>query len=153
MALQQLLTFLVGDGEYGVSILRVREIAEYRALTPVPMTRPWMRGVMNLRGTVVPVVDLGARLGLDPTRVSRRTCLVIVEMEAEGEAVVIAVMVDSVSRVVEVLDEDIQEPPAFGLNADFVPGLVRSGGELIMLLDPNAVLPTAELVNVDRRTA
>jgi purine-binding chemotaxis protein CheW len=151
MAMQQLLTFLVGDGEYGVSILRVREIAEYRPLTPVPMTRPWMRGVMNLRGTVVPVVDLGARLGLDPTRVSRRTCLVIMEMETEGEAVVIAMMVDSVSRVVEVLDEDIQEPPAFGLNADFVPGLVRAGGALIMLLDPNAVLPTAELVKTDAR--
>jgi purine-binding chemotaxis protein CheW len=148
---EQLLTFLIGDDEYGISILRVREIAEYRALTPVPMTAPWMRGVMNLRGTVVPVVDLAARLGLEKTSVSRRTCLIIVEIDAEMDAdterVVIAVMVDGVSRVVEVSAEDIQEPPPFGLGIDFVPGLVRVDERLIVLLDLAAILSSAEIMN------
>jgi purine-binding chemotaxis protein CheW len=142
---EQLLTFLIGDDEYGISIHRVREIAEYRALTPVPMTPPWMRGVMNLRGTVVPVVDLAAKLGLEQTLVSRRTCLVIVEMDADGERVVVAVMVDGVSRVIDVLRADIQEPPPFGLGIDFVPGLVRVEETLIVLLDLTAILASAEL--------
>jgi purine-binding chemotaxis protein CheW len=145
--IEQLLTFYIGRDEYGISILRVREIAEYRPLTPVPMTRTWMRGVMNLRGTVVPVVDLGARLGLEQTRVSRRTCLVIVELELEGEEVVIAVMVDGVSRVVDVPREDVQEAPPFGLNVDFVPGLVRMDGAMIILLDLRAVLAGEQLLN------
>jgi purine-binding chemotaxis protein CheW len=142
---EQLLTFLIGDDEYGISILRVREIAEYRPLTPVPMTPPWMRGVMNLRGTVVPVVDLAARLGLERTQVSRRTCLIIVEMDAEGERVVIAVMVDAVSRVVDISRAAIQEPPPFGLGIDFVPGLVRVDERLIVLLDLAAVLSGTEV--------
>lgn len=144
---EQLLTFLIGADEYGISILHVREIAEYRPLTPVPKTAPWMRGVMNLRGTVVPVVDLAAKLGLEPTRVSRRTCLVIVEMNVESESFVVAVMVDSVSRVVDVASEDIQEPPPFGLGIDFVPGLVRMDDALIVLLDLATILATAELVD------
>lgn len=144
---EQLLTFLIGDDEHGISILRVREIAEYRALTPVPMTPPWMRGVMNLRGTVVPVVDLAARLGLERTTVSKRTCLIIVEMDVDSERVVIGVMVDGVSRVVDVAPEDIQEPPPFGLGIDFVPGLVRVDDRLIVLLDLTAILSTAEVLD------
>lgn len=143
----QLLTFLIGEDEYGISILRIREIAEYRTLTPVPMTAGWMRGVMNLRGTVVPVVDLAARLGLKQTRVSRRTCLIIVELDVETERVVIAVMVDAVSRVVDVSVDDIQEPPPFGLGIDFVPGLVRVDDRLIVLLDLTAILSTAEILD------
>ena len=143
----QLLTFLIGEDEYGISILRVREIAEYRTLTPVPMTAAWMRGVMNLRGTVVPVVDLAARLGLERTAVSRRTCLIIVEMDVDADRVVIAVMVDGVSRVVEVSPDDIQEPPPFGLGIDFVPGLVRVDERLIVLLDLTAILSSAEVLD------
>ena len=143
----QLLTFLIGEDEYGISILRVREIAEYRTLTPVPMTAEWMRGVMNLRGTVVPVVDLAARLGLEQTRVSRRTCLIIVELDADTERVVIAVMVDAVSRVVDVSTDDIQEPPPFGLGIDFVPGLARVDERLIVLLDLAEILSTVEIVD------
>lgn len=144
---EQLLTFLIGDDEHGISILRVREIAEYRALTPVPMTAPWMRGVMNLRGTVVPVVDLAARLGLGRTNVSRRTCLIIVEMDDDAERVVMAVMVDRVSRVVQVDPSEIQEPPPFGLGIDFVPGLVRVDDRLIVLLDLTAILSSTEIMD------
>lgn len=145
--IEQLLTFVIGNDEYGISILRVREIAEYRPLTSVPMTPSWMRGVMNLRGTVVPVVDLGAKLGLEPTRVSRRTCLVIIEMEIEGEELVMAVMVDGVSRVIDVPQHDIQETPPFGLSVDFVPGLIRMDDALIILLDLRAILGTTEMLD------
>jgi purine-binding chemotaxis protein CheW len=144
--MEQLLTFLIGEDEYGIAILRVREIAEYRTLTPVPMTAPWIRGVMNLRGTVIPVVDLAARLGLEKTVVSRRTCLIMMELDIEAERVVIAVMVDGVSRVVDVAAEDIQEPPPFGLGIDFVPGMVRVDERLIVLLDLAAILATEEIL-------
>jgi len=143
----QLLTFFIGEDEYGLSILRVREIAEYRTLTPVPMTPAWMRGVMNLRGTVVPVVDLAARIGLEQTVVSRRTCLIIMELDVETERVVIAVMVDAVSRVVDISSDDIQEPPPFGLGVDCVPGLVRVDDRLIVLLDLTAILSSAEIMD------
>lgn len=147
----QVLTFLIGEDEYGISTQRVREIAEYRTLTPVPMAAPWMRGVLNLRGTVVPVVDLAARLGLERTAVSRRSCLIIVETsvetDIEADRAVMAVMVNSVRRVVEVSPEDIQEPPPFGLGIDFVPGLVRVDGRLIVLLDLTAILSSAEVLD------
>lgn len=142
---EQLLTFLIGRDEYGISILRVREIAEYRPLTPVPMRPDWMRGVMNLRGTVVPVVDLASKLGLGATALSRFTCLIIVDLDVEGETTVIAVMVDAVRRVVDVRGEDIQEAPPFGLELDIIPGMVRVDGELIVLLDLTAILSEREL--------
>lgn len=142
---EQLLTFLIGRDEYGISILRVREIAEYRPLTPVPMRPEWMRGVMNLRGTVVPVVDLASKLGLGSTAISRLTCLIIVDLDVEGDSTVIAVMVDAVRRVVDVLGEDIQEAPPFGLELDIIPGLVRVDGELIVLLDLTTIVSEREL--------
>ena len=145
----QLLTFLIGDDEYGISILRVREIAEYRSLTPVPMTPPWMRGVMNLRGTVVPTIDLAARLGLEQTTVGRRTCLIIVELDSDEERAVMAVMVDAVSRVVDLSASDIQEPPPFGLAIDFVPGLVRIDERLIVLLDLTAILASTDVLSLE----
>ena len=142
---EQLLTFLIGRDEYGISILRVREIAEYRPLTPVPMRPVWMRGVMNLRGTVVPVVDLASKLGLGTTAISRFTCLIIVDLDVDGERTVVAVMVDAVSRVVDVASHEIQEAPPFGLGLDIVPGLVRVDGELIVLLDLIAIVTEREL--------
>ncbi len=143
---EQLLTFLMGSDEYGISILRVREIAEYRPLTPVPMRPAWMRGVTNLRGTVVPVVDLAAKLGLPPTTISRLTCLIIVDLEIDDERTVVGVMVDAVRRVVDVARDDIQEAPPFGMAVDVVPGLVRVDGELIILLDLTTIVSEKDLV-------
>ena len=142
---QQLLTFLIGRDEYGISILRVREIAEYTTITPVPMRPAWMRGVMNLRGTVVPVVDLAARLGLGETAVSRFTCLIILELELEGDRMVVAVMVDAVSRVVDISTADIHEAPPFGMAVDVIPGMVRVDGSLVVLLDLAAIISDREL--------
>ena len=109
------------------------------------MRPEWMRGVMNLRGTVVPVVDLASKLGLGSTVISRFTCLIIVDLDVEGESTVIAVMVDAVRRVVDVLGEDIQDAPPFGLELDIIPGMVRVDGELIVLLDLTTILSEREL--------
>ena len=144
-ATEQLFTFVIGRNEYGISILRVREIAEYRPLTPVPMRPAWMPGVMNLRGTVVPVVDLAAKLGLGSTAISRFTCLIIIDLDMDGERTVVAVMVDAVRRVVDVAGTDIQDAPPFGMAFDIVPGMVRIEGELIILLDVTAVVSEPEL--------
>lgn len=145
---EQLLAFMIGRDEYAISILRVREIAEYRTLTPVPMRPAWMRGVMNLRGSVVPVVDLGAKLGLSPTTVSRFTCLIIVDLDVDGERTVVAVMVDAVSRVIDIATEDIQQAPSFGMTLDVIPGMVRVDGQLIVLLDLAAIVSEGELLAV-----
>ncbi|MEA2489839.1 MAG: purine-binding chemotaxis protein CheW [Acidobacteriota bacterium] len=143
--MEQLLTFLIGPDEYGISVARVREIAEYRPLTPVPMLPEWMRGVMNLRGKVVPVVDLAAKLGLGVTAISRFTCLIIVDVENNGEPMVIAVMVDAVRRVADIETADIQEAPPFGMLVDVVPGIVRVDGTFIVLLDLEGIVGDQEL--------
>lgn len=143
--MEQLLTFLIGPDEYGISVARVREITEYRPLTPVPMRPDWMRGVMNLRGKVVPVVDLAAKLGLGTTPVARFTCLILVDLEEDGEVSTIGVMVDAVRRVVEVEAADIQEAPPFGMIVDVVPGMVRVDGSLIVLLDLARIVADVEL--------
>jgi purine-binding chemotaxis protein CheW len=147
--MEQLLTFLLGPDEYGISVAQVREIAEYRPLTPVPMLPEWMRGVMNLRGKVVPVVDLAAKLGLGLTAISRFTCLIILDIENAGknagEPMVIAVMVDAVRRVADIDTADIQEAPPFGMLVDVVPGIVRVDGTLIVLLDLAGIVADQEL--------
>ncbi len=110
----QYLTFhLVGE-EYAVGILQVKEIIEYGIITKVPQTPPSIRGVINLRGSVVPVVDLAMKFGLSPSPVTERTCIVIVEADLEGERTVMGIIADAVSQVIDLLPQDIQAPPAFG---------------------------------------
>ena len=108
------LTFTLADEEYAVRVQRVREILEYETITPVPRTPPWIRGVMNLRGGVVPVVDLALKFGLSETAVTKRTCIVIVDVELDGEMAMMGVMTDAVSQVVELSDEEVEKPPTFG---------------------------------------
>jgi purine-binding chemotaxis protein CheW len=131
----QLLTFLLGADEYGFAIDGVREIAEFKPLTPVPMRPRWVRGVMNLRGTVVPVIDLPARFGFAPIEVTRRTCLIVVEVEVSGNSNLMAVMVDAVMRVVDVAAGEVEEAPPFGMPEDVVIGTVQLNGSMIVLLD------------------
>lgn len=143
----QALTLYLDDAEYAIPILRVREIASYESVTPVPTTPVWIRGVMNLRGTVVPVVDLRAKLGLGRTTITKRTCLVIVELVGDGEETVMAVVVDGVNRVIDLSPEDVQEAPAFGTQVDvgFLDGLIHLEERLILLLDLNRILSAVHL--------
>jgi purine-binding chemotaxis protein CheW len=130
-----------------VGTLSVKEIIEYGQLTGVPMMPPSIRGVINLRGAVVPVIDLGARFGGRQTEVSRRTCIVILEVNHADEQQVIGVLVDAVNEVLEIAPADIEPPPAFGahIRTDFIQGMGKVGGRFVILLDIGRVLSVGEL--------
>jgi purine-binding chemotaxis protein CheW len=111
---RQYLTFFLADEQYAVGVLSVKEIIEYGVVTRVPTTPPYIRGVINLRGSVVPVVDLSVRFGLQECPVSRRTCIIIMETSLRGERATMGVVADSVSQVIQFAEADIEPPPAFG---------------------------------------
>ena len=144
---QQYLTFAIGAEPYAVGILQVREILRYEEVTPVPTAPAAVRGVLNLRGRVVPVVDPAIRFGRAPSEVTRLTCIVIVETVQEGERYVMGLLVDSVSQVLELTDADIEPVPAFGsgVKVDYLRGLARQGNRFALLLDLHRVLDHAEL--------
>lgn len=146
----QLLTFAVAGEEYAVGILRVREIIQYEDVTRVPMTPPWVRGVMNLRGSVVPVVDLAVKLGLPETPVGPTTCAVIVEVELAGQFAVMGVMADSVDQVVDLPATGIEPPPAFGtrVRVEYLQGLAKLEKGMALVLDIDRVLSADELLAV-----
>jgi purine-binding chemotaxis protein CheW len=144
---QQYLTFFIAGEEYAVSIMHVTDIIECGDVTRVPGTPSWIRGVHNLRGAVVPVVDLALKFGMSATEITRRTCIVIVEIRIEDEPLVMGVMADSVHQVVDLRPEDIQPPPAFGPNVrvDCILG-VAGDTKLVLLLDIDKVLSSNELL-------
>jgi purine-binding chemotaxis protein CheW len=143
----QYLTFLLSGEMMAIAILNIKEIIEYGSLTEVPMMPGFIRGVINLRGSVVPVVDLSVRFGRNKTEVSRRTCIVIIEVENVDEKHDIGVMVDSVSEVLEIPRSEIEPPPAFGakIRVDFMHGMGKVAGKFVIILDANKVLSVDEL--------
>ena len=143
----QYLTFLLSGEMFAIAILNIKEIIEYGNLTEVPMMPDFIRGVINLRGSVVPVVDLSARFGRNKTEISRRTCIVIIEVESGDEKHDIGVMVDSVSEVLEIPRSEIEPPPAFGakIRVDFMHGMGKVAGKFVIILDANKVLSVDEL--------
>ena len=144
--LAQYLTFSVAEEEYGISVLTVREILEYDAVTRVPRTPAFIRGVINLRGRVVPVVDLAARFGLPACQVTKRTCVVIVEAVLDGKAAVMGLMADAVSQVIELGPDDIEPSPSFGTRVDvaYLKGMGRAGKRFVLLLDIDRVLSAGD---------
>jgi purine-binding chemotaxis protein CheW len=144
---QQYLTFTLGGEMFAIEIDNIKEIIEYGSLTEVPMMPGFIRGVINLRGSVVPVVDLSVRFGRNKTEISRRTCIVIIEVEGDGEKHDIGVMVDSVSEVLEIPRSEIEPPPAFGakIRVDFIHGMGKVAGKFVIILDANKVLSVDEL--------
>ncbi len=144
----QYLGFFSGEEEYAISILRVKEILQYETITRVPGTPPSICGVINMRGNVVPVVDLAVKLGLAESQVSKRTCIVIVEVDLEGEPTVMGLMADSVSQVIDLKPGDIQPPPSFGtrVHIDYLVGMASLGPKFILILDIDKVLSTEELL-------
>ncbi len=147
----QFLTFYLAGEEYGIGILRVKEILEYDTVTPVPRTPPAIRGVINLRGNVVPVVDLAAKFGLPPSPLAKRTCIVIVEVSLAGRETVMGLLVDAVSQVMDLLPGDIEPPPAFGtaVTVDYLAGMGKVGKRFVLLLDVDQVLAAPELLAVE----
>ena len=146
----QYLTFSLSGGEYAIAVLSVREIIEHEAVTRVPSTPDFVRGVINLRGSVVPVVDLARKFGLPESPVTKRTCIVIVEAASEGERVVMGVLADAVNQVVEFATGEIEAPPSFGapVRVDFLKGLGKLGDAFVLILDTDRVLSTEELSGV-----
>jgi chemotaxis signal transduction protein len=148
VARAQYLTFSVAGEEYGVSIVKVREILEYGTVTRVPRTPEHVRGVINLRGRVVPVVDLAVRLGLPASAVTSRSCVVIVDVSMDGEHVVVGIMADAVSQVIELDDAEIEAPPSFGTRLDvgYLKGMGRAGRGFVLLLDIDRLLSVGDAV-------
>lgn len=148
--MQQYLTFMLTGQIYAIGILGIKEIIEYGQLTEVPNMPAFIRGVINLRGSVVPVVDLTARFSKGTTALTRRTCIVIIEVFNAGEQQVIGVMVDAVNEVLEISPAEIEPAPNFGarIRADFISGMGKVNGRFIILLDVDKVLSVDELVQL-----
>ena len=150
----QYLTFALGSEMFAVGILNVKEIIEYGNLTEIPMMPTFIRGVINLRGSVVPVIDLAARFGGRPTEVGKRTCIVIVEVADEiGDQISshdIGIMVDAVSEVLDIPGSEIEPPPTFGarIRADFIFGMGKVAGKFVIILNINKVLSIEEIAQL-----
>ncbi|WP_372393388.1 chemotaxis protein CheW [Xanthomonas sp. NCPPB 3582] len=139
---QQYLTFSLGKEMFGLGILGIKEIIEYRVPTDVPMMPPALRGVINLRGAVVPVVDLQQRVGRTASPITKRSCIVIVEIAHGDGHQVLGLLVDAVSEVLDIAAEDIVETPSFGagIPRDFIHAMGKIGERFVILLDADAVL-------------
>jgi purine-binding chemotaxis protein CheW len=144
---RQYLSFTLGEEHFAVPIEHVREIIEFDTLTTIPLMPPFLRGVINLRGAVVPVVDLQRRFGRGETQVGKRTCIVIAEVAHAEERHPLGAIVDSVNEVVSVESGQIEEKPAFGtrLRSDFVDGILNLEGRFVIALDVDKVLSVEEM--------
>lgn len=144
---EQYLTFFIRSEEYAVGILRVKEIIEYETVTRVPAMPAHVRGVINLRGAVLPVIDLAAKFGHGESAPARTTCIVVVETQVDGELLVVGLMADAVSEVVDLASEQIEPPPPFGTNVrvDFLVGMGKLEGRLVLVLDLDRILSPVEL--------
>jgi len=138
---RQYLTFFLADEQYAVGVLKVKEIIEYGIVTKVPTTPSYIRGVINLRGSVVPVVDLAVKFGLPPVPVSRRTCIVIMETTLVGERVVMGIVADAVSQVIQFAPQDIEPAPPFGTSVrlDYLEGMAKLGSKFVLILNMDHV--------------
>ena len=147
---QQYLTFQLADEMFAIGILSIREIIEYGSVTEVPMTPSFIRGVINLRGAVVPVVDLAVRFGHLARDSTKRTCIVIVEIGSDQGSHEIGVVVDAVNEVLAISHGDIEPPPEFGahVRSDFIKGMGKINDKFVIILDVNLVLSVDEVAVV-----
>ena len=142
----QYLSFTLSGNDYAVGILQVKEILQYETVTPVPSVPASLRGVINLRGAVVPVIDLSVKFGLPPTGVTKRTCIVIVEAALEGERTVLGFVADAVREVLELGPQEVEPPPSFGtqVRAEHLLGMGKVGKGFVLLLDLDRVVSAAD---------
>jgi purine-binding chemotaxis protein CheW len=141
------LTFTLAGEEYGISILKVKEIIGLLAITMVPQTPDYVKGVINLRGKVIPVVDLRLKFVMPAMAYTERTCIIVVEIRADAANILIGIVVDAVSEVLNIKAGDIEETPNFGsrLKTDYILGLAKAGGGIKILLDIDRVLQAEEI--------
>jgi purine-binding chemotaxis protein CheW len=142
------LTFALGKEEYGVGILKVREIIGLMEITAVPHTPPYIKGVINLRGRVIPVIELRVKFGMERQDYNERTCIIVVEVQGPSEAVQVGMLVDSVSEVLNISEEEIEPPPTFGagnLDTGSLLGMGKVKGQVKILLEVDRVVGEGEL--------
>ncbi len=146
-AIRQFLTFQLAEDNYGIEILDIREIIEHGSITAVPMMPDFIAGVINLRGAVVPVINLSLRFGLEANPPTKRTSIVIIEIADEDSGSEVGIIVDQVHEVLDIASEDIAAPPTFGakIRADFISGMGKVDEVFLILLDVKHVLSIAEL--------
>ncbi len=144
----QYLTFKLEDEVYAVDVAKVREILDFPPITKVPRTPEFMRGVINLRGSVVPVVDMRLKFGMSKTEKSVNTCIVVVEVQLENEATIIGALADSVQEVIELEPGQIEPPPKIGsrLKVEFLKGMGKIGDRFLMILDIDKVFTSDEIL-------
>jgi len=145
------LTFSLGHEEYGLEILKVREIIGYLKVTAIPGTPAYVRGVINLRGQVIPVVDLRSRFRMEPTDVTDQTCIIVVETAADQRVSSTGIVVDRVQEVLDIASESIEPAPEFGSTANvrFILGIGKIGESVKILLDIDPVLNPVDLGTLD----
>ena len=146
------LTFSLSDEEYGIGILKIREINGMMPITSVPQTPAFVKGVINLRGKVIPVIDLRLRFGMQSIDYTERTCIIVVEIVGQAGTVQIGIVVDAVSEVLNIKAEDIEEPPTFGvkLNTAYILGMAKVEGGVKILLDIDQVLSAEEISALEK---
>jgi len=139
---RQIVSFRLANEEYGLEILKVREIIGYMDITAVPQTPAHVKGVINLRGQVIPVLDLRAKFGMDTTNVTDQTCIIVVEIAHGKKKFNTGIIVDHVQEVLDIAGENIEEAPQFGssVNTDFILGMGKIGKSVKILLDIDKVL-------------
>jgi purine-binding chemotaxis protein CheW len=141
------LTFLIGKEEFGVGVLKVREIMGIQEITEVPQTPPYLKGVINLRGKVIPVIDLRLKFGLSAIDYTQRTCIIVVQVNSGATLLQIGIVVDAVSEVITLALGDIEDTPDFGADiaTDYILGMAKIKGKVKILLDIDAVLSSHEI--------
>jgi len=147
------LTFELDGEEYGLEILKVKEIIGIMNITSVPQTPDYVKGVINLRGKVIPVIDLRLKFIIEPIEYSDRTCIIIVDIaSASGKKVMVGIVVDSVSEVLNIKDDEIEDSPNFGgrLGTEYIMGIAKVKGGVKILLDIDQVLNAEELNVLDK---
>lgn len=145
------LTFALGKEEYGLEILKVREIIGMLEITGVPQTPDYIKGVINLRGRVIPVIDLRLKFGLEAAAYNERTCIIVVDVKGGEGTIQMGIVVDSVSEVLNILAEDIEPTPTFGtrLDTEYILGIAKVKGRVLILLDIDRVLTTEEMTGIE----
>ena len=146
------LTFIMANEEYGIGILKIREIIGMMPITTVPQTPDFVKGVINLRGKVIPVMDLRLRFEMEAIDYTERTCIIVVEIELNGRIVHIGIVVDAVSEVLNIKNEEIEDTPTFGtkLDTDYIFGMAKREGGVKILLDIDRVLSHEEVTLLEK---
>ena len=146
------LTFTLANEEYGIGILKIKEIIGMIPITTVPQTPEFVKGVINLRGKVIPVIDLRVRFMMDAIDYTERTCIIVVEIDGQAGMIQIGIVVDAVSEVMNIKGEDIEGTPTFGtkLNTDYILAMAKMEGEVKILLDIDRVLSNQEIATLEK---